>query len=90
MINPKDEKMKKLLIGLSFVFGGTGMVSAQKVMLYSTTSSERWVEQKCAVDKAPATQADIYVYTDSLQQEVPSMSWDGMPCRICHRQSALR
>lgn len=59
--------MKKLLIGLSFVFGGTGMVSAQKVMLYSTTSSERWVEQKCAVDKAPATQADIYVYTDSLQ-----------------------
>ena len=77
--------MKKLLIGLSFVFGGTGMVSAQKVMLYSTTSSERWVEQKCAVDKAPATQADIYVYTDSLQQEVVGfggtfneLGWDAM------------
>lgn len=77
--------MKKLLIGLSLVFWGTGMVPAQKVMLYSTTSSERWVEQKCTVDKIPATQADIYVYTDSLLQEVVGfggtfneLGWDAM------------
>lgn len=77
--------MKKLLIGLSLVFGGTGMVPAQKVMLYSTTSSERWVEQKCTIDKVSATQADIYVYTDSLLQEVVGfggtfneLGWDAM------------
>lgn len=77
--------MKKLLIGLSLVFWGTGMVPAQKVMLYSTTSSERWVEQKCTIDKVSATQADIYVYTDSLLQEVVGfggtfneLGWDAM------------
>lgn len=44
--------------------------AAQKAVLYSMTSSERWIEQKYTFDKTPSPQADICVWPDSLRQDV--------------------
>jgi len=60
---------------------------AQKAIVYSTTSAERWMEKKYSLDKNPDTSADVYVYTDSLKQEVTGfggtfneLGWDAMQC----------
>ncbi len=59
--------------------------SAQKITMYSTTPTERWIEKKYSPDKSPVDQADIQVYTDSLLQDVigfggtfNELGWDAL------------
>lgn len=49
---------------------GSQMLCAQKPVMYSTTSTERWKECKLNFDKQPAEAADLQVYADSLLQPV--------------------
>lgn len=61
--------------------------SAQKIAVYSTTSTERWVEKKYSLDKNQTESADFNIYVDSLQQEVDGfggtfneLGWDALQC----------
>ena len=63
-------KLKTITAFFAIIWAVSTTVSAQKVSIYSTTSTERWVEKKQTLDKNPAGQADICVYPDSLLQNV--------------------
>lgn len=60
---------------------------ARDVEMVTTTSSDRWQDQKVKVLKGQAVQTDYYVYTDSLMQKVDGMGgtfnelgWDALQC----------
>ena len=80
-------KLKIITAILMIAWAGSATVSAQKISIYSTSSTERWVEKKQALDKTPTSQADIYVYPDSLLQNVVGfggtfneLGWDALQC----------
>ena len=80
-------KLKTITAFFAITWAVSTTVSAQKVSIYSTTSTERWVEKKQTLDKNPAGQADICVYPDSLLQNVVGfggtfneLSWDALQC----------
>lgn len=80
-------KLKTITAFFAIIWAVSTTVSAQKVSIYSTTSTERWVEKKQTLDKNPAGQADICVYPDSLLQNVVGfggtfneLSWDALQC----------
>ena len=80
-------KLKTMTAIFAIAWAGFTTVSAQKISMYSTTSTERWVEKKLALDKTPDGQADIYVYPDSLLQNVAGfggtfneLGWDALQC----------
>ena len=52
-------KLKTITAFFAITWAVSTTVSAQKVSIYSTTSTERWVEKKQTLDKNPAGQADI-------------------------------
>ena len=71
----------------AIAWAGSTTVSAQKISVYSTTSTERWVEKKQALDKTPLEKADICIYPDSLLQNVVGfggtfneLGWDALQC----------
>lgn len=58
---------------------------AQRVEMVTTTASERWKNQKVKVQKIHEGKADIYVYPDSLMQEIEGfggtfneLGWDAL------------
>lgn len=80
-------KLKTITAFFAITWAVSTTVSAQKVSIYSTTSTERWVEKKQTLDKKTAGQADICVYPDSLLQNVVGfggtfneLSWDALQC----------
>ena len=84
-------KLKTITAFFAITWAVSTTVSAQKVSIYSTTSTERWVEKKQTLDKNPAGQADICVYPDSLLGlEVLLMNLVGMPCNACLRQNVIK
>lgn len=79
--------MKRMFMIAIFEIACVGItsVSAQKITMYSTTSAERWVEKKYSLDKEATAPADLYIYADSLQQEVVGfggtfneLGWDAL------------
>ena len=62
-------------------------VAAQQIEMVTTTATERWKGQKVKVLKNDGQKADVYVYTDSLMQEVDGfggtfneLGWDALQC----------
>ena len=77
--------MKQVILTTAFVFAGICTGFAQKVSVYSTTATERWTEKKYTLNKEASTSADVYIYTDSLLQEVRGfggtfneLGWDAL------------
>ena len=63
--------------------------------MYSTTSTERWVEKKLALDKTPDGQADIYVipiayYKMLLVLEELLTNSAGMLYSVCLPQNVIK
>lgn len=78
-------KLRKVTVICFITCASIITASAQKITMYSTTSTERWVEKKLSADKDVATPADISIYTDSLQQDVVGfggtfneLGWDAL------------
>ncbi|KAB6201138.1 glycosyl hydrolase family 30, partial [Bacteroides xylanisolvens] len=80
--------LKTMTAIFAIAWAGSTTVSAQKISVYSTTSTERWVEKKQALDKTPLEKADICIYPDSLLQNVVGfgggtfneLGWDALQC----------
>lgn len=76
--------IKITVIAAGFVFAASS--SAQKPVMYSTTSADRWVESKVVPNRSKsATPASITVFTDSILQDVDGfggtfneISWDAL------------
>ena len=87
-------KLKTITAFFAIIWAVSTTVSAQKVSIYSTTSTERWVEKKQTLDKKTAGQADIFIltvcYRMLLGLEVLLMNLVGMPCNACLRQNVIK
>ena len=80
-------KIKTVATFLGIVCMGLINTFAQKITMYSSTSVERWVEKKISPAKDPSMPADVYIYTDSLLQDVVGfggtfneLGWDALQC----------
>ncbi len=78
-------KLKTTIVIIGIAWAGSTSVSAQKITMYSTTASERWVEKRVALDNTSAGKADMSIDTDSLLQEVVGfggtfneLGWDAL------------
>ena len=61
-------KLVVLIIGAAWISIFT--VSAQKITMYSTTATERWVVKKYSLNEPVTREVDYQIYSDSLLQEI--------------------
>ena len=78
-------KLKIIIAVSTIAWAGMSVASAQKVTMYSTTSTDRWTEKKYSLDKSSIAQVDVCVYPDSLLQDVVGfggtfneLGWDAL------------
>ena len=78
-------KLKIIIAVSTIAWAGMSVASAQKVTMYSTTSTHRWTEKKYSLDKSSIAQVDVCVYPDSLLQDVVGfggtfneLGWDAL------------
>lgn len=88
-------KLKTITAFFAITWAVSTTVSAQKVSIYSTTSTERWVEKnrhwiKILPDKRISVFILTVCYRMLLGLEVLLMNLVGMPCNACLRQNVIK
>lgn len=70
-------------------------ISAQKLTMYYTTPSERWIEKNILLTNLRLNR-QMFKFTPTVcykmlsDLEVHLMNWVGMPCNICHRKNVIK
>ena len=81
-------KLKTITAFFAITWAVSTTVSAQKVSIYSTTSTERWV--KILPDRRISVFILTVCYRMLLGLEVLLMNLVGMPCNACLRQNVIK
>ncbi len=78
-------KQKTIITIIGMIWLNIAAIFSQKIPLYSTTSEERWIKKEYSFSKIPAIQADIYIHTDSMLQDITGfggtfneLGWDAL------------
>lgn len=87
---------QKIIILILSIWATIPTVSAQKVTIYSTTATERWVKKKYSLEKNSLAQTDISIYTDSLLQNMDGfggtfneLGWDALQVLPANKQTEI-